>query len=175
MFYRRDAETQRLKSFQRIARHESLASKIYKGFLGVSASRRLIFLIVLAATGCGVPNLETPACVESRDIVREFYSYHFGNGLAFSADSLKQRERFLTPGLVGQFAKVEDGADPFTTGTTDFPKAFRVGECSETSNGQTAFQVLLFWRDENRTEQKTINVETVKTGDKWRINRINYE
>jgi hypothetical protein len=134
-----------------------------------------LLLTAYCLLACGIPNLETPACVESRDIVREFYSYHFGNGLGFSADSLKQRERFLTPGLVSQFAKVADGTDPFTTGTTDFPKAFRVGECKEISNGQTAFQVLLFWRDDNRTEQKTINVETVRTGDKWLINRINYE
>lgn len=134
-----------------------------------------LLLTAYCLLACGVPNLETPACVESRDIVREFYSYHFGNGLAFSADSLKQRERFLTPGLVGQFTRQAEGADPFTTGTADFPKAFRVGECKEISHGQTAFQVLLFWRDDNSSEQKTINVETVKTGDKWLINRINYE
>ena len=141
--------------------------------------RKLVFVCLLLTSygslSCGVPNLETPACVESRDIVREYYSYHFGNGLAFSADGLKQRERFLTPALFGQFAKVADGADPFTTGTSDFPKAFRVGECSETSNGQTAFQVLLFWRDDTSSQQQMISVETVKTDDKWLINRINYE
>ncbi len=134
-----------------------------------------LLLTAYCLLACGVPNLEPPACVESRDIVREFYSYHFGNGLAFSADALKQRERFLTPELVRSFVSQPEGADPFTTGTTDFPKAFRVGECSEKATDKTVFEVLVFWRDDNRTEQKTIHVETVKNGKKWLIDRINFE
>lgn len=175
MFYRRDAETQRLKSVKGIAHREPVAWSIYKGFLRVSASRRLILLIVLAAAGCGVPNLEPPACVESRDIVREFYSFHFGNGLAFSADSLKQRGRFLTPEFSARLATQPEGADPFTTGKTDFPRAFRVGECSELASDTTVFELLVFWRDDNRTEQKTIRVAARKVGDEWLIDRINYE
>jgi hypothetical protein len=138
---------------------------------------RLVCLLLTAycSLGCSVPNLETPACVESRDIVREFYSFHFGNGLAFSPESLKQRERFLTPGFSSRLATQHEGADPFTTGTTDFPKAFRVGECKETAPDKTVFEVLLFWRDDSRTEQKTIRVEAGKSGDKWLIDSVNYE
>jgi hypothetical protein len=147
--------------------------------LAVGSQRAVKFACLLLTAycllSCGVPNLETLACVESRDVVREFYSFRFGNGLAFSADALKQRERFLTPELVRNFVSQPEGADPFTTGTSDFPKAFRVGGCTEKSAERTEFQLLLFWRDDNSSQQKTINVETVKTGDKWLIDKVNYE
>lgn len=171
IFYHNGTKTQRQD--EAVLSHQTYVPK--KSRLRVSVPLWLIFFPLFASLGCSVPNLETPACVESRDIVREFYSFHFGNGLAFSPESLKQRERFLTLGLSSRLATQPEGADPFTTGTTDFPKAFRVGECTELSEGQTAFQVLLFWRDDNRTEQKTIHVQALESADKWLINNVNYE
>ena len=36
---------------------------------------------------CGsIPNLEQPECTDSRFVVKEFYSYHFGNEMKFSED-----------------------------------------------------------------------------------------
>ncbi|HLA95378.1 MAG TPA: hypothetical protein VK612_06635 [Pyrinomonadaceae bacterium] len=134
-----------------------------------------IFTFAFLLGSCSIPNLEPPSCIESRTDVREFYSFHFGNGLAFSQESLKQRERFLTPELAKRLEVEKDGADPFTTRDTDFPKAFRVGECKEISPERTEFQVLLFWRDDTRTEQREIRVEVVKDNDKWLIDKISSE
>ena len=168
IFYHRDTEAQR--QIKAILPHKLSGFKEFRLCVSVS-----LWLIIASTLACGVPNLEPPACVESRDIVREFYSFHFGNGLAFSADSLKQRERFLTTEFNVRLASQPKGADPFTTGTTDFPRAFRVGECSEMASDKTVFEVLVFWRDDNRTEQKTIRVETGKSGDEWLIDNVNYE
>ena len=135
---------------------------------------RLFCILYLAfcISSCGVPNLEPTACTEARTAVREFYSFHFGNDMKFSPDNLKLRERFLTPELSKQIASAQDGVDPFTTGTNDLPKAFRVGECNEISPERTEFQVLLFWRDDTRSEQREIKVESVKQSEKWLVDKI---
>lgn len=132
-----------------------------------------LFLLLMTLTNaCSIPNLETPSCTESRTVVREFYSFHFGNDVKFSADNLKLRERFLTPEFARSESASTEGTDPFTTGNTDFPKAFRVGECKEISPDRTEFQVLLFWRDDTRTEQREIGVETEKRNGEWLLDRI---
>lgn len=123
-------------------------------------------------SACGVPNLDPPECAESRNAVREFYSYHFGNDMKFSAEGLKSRERFLSGDLRKQAASAAEGIDPFTTGDADMPKAFRVGECRVMSHDRTSFDVLLFWKDDVRSEQRKIEVETVKSGDSWLIDKI---
>ena len=129
-----------------IFRSESFMKLAVSSKPSAAAFRRLRFACLLLTAycllACSVPNLETPACVESRDIVREFYSFHFGNGLAFSPESLRQRERFLTSGFSSRLATQPEGPDPFTTGTTDFPKAFRVGECNEKAPDKTVFEGL---------------------------------
>ncbi|MEO7674817.1 MAG: hypothetical protein ABIU09_12170 [Pyrinomonadaceae bacterium] len=129
-------------------------------------------LLALLAIGCSIPNLEPLACTESRTAVREFYSFHFGNDMRFSAENLKTRDRFLTSELSKRVGEAAAGIDPFTTGTTDFPKAFRVGECSEVSPERTEFQLLLFWRDDTRNEQREIKVEAVKQSGQWLINNV---
>jgi len=140
--------------------------------LRASVSLWLIFLIALGATGCSIPNLESPACTESKNAVREFYSYHFGNEMKFSAEGLKNRAKFLTPELAKAFASSSEGTDPFTTGSDDIPKAFRVGECREISPERTESSVLLFWRSDDRTEQREIKVETVDKNDTWLVNKV---
>lgn len=136
----------------------------------------IVFLCITALLwlqpACGVPNLDPPECAASRTAVREFYSFHFGNEMKFSEDGLKQRERFLSPGLIEQARKAKEGTDPFTTGDADLPKAFRPGECRVISPDRTSFDVLLFWKDDARSEQRTIRVEAVKNGDKWLIDKI---
>lgn len=134
--------------------------------------RFFLFFVAAASIGCGVPNLETPDCTAARTTIREFYSFHFGNEMHFSADELNKRRRFLSPGLVSQLSTAPAGADPFTTGTEDFPKAFRAGECKEVSAGRLRFNVLLFWKDDVRTEQKAIKVEMLKLGDGWVVDKI---
>lgn len=125
--------------------------------------------LVLLPGGCSIPNLETPACVDSRNALREFYSFHFGNSMTFSQQDLKARERFLTPELTEKLRSSQEGTDPFTTGTADVPKAFRAGECRELSPDRTAIGVVLFWKDDTRTEERKINVEMAKRGDAWLV------
>ena len=137
-----------------------------------SVSLRLIILIAFGATACSIPNLESPACTESKNAVREFYSFHFGNEMKFSAEGLKRREKFLAPEFAQSIAGSKEGTDPFTTGSDDIPKAFRVGECREISAERTESNVLLLWRNDDRTEEREIKVETVDKNDAWLVNKI---
>jgi hypothetical protein len=54
------------------------------------------------------------------------------------------------------------------------PRAFRVGDCTSVSDGRTKFEILIFWRDENRTEQRKITAEAVNENGAWLIDRVNY-
>ena len=137
-----------------------------KRFLG------LAILFPLGMAGCSVPNLESPACTESKNAVRDFYSFHFGNEMTFSAEGLKRREKFLSPEFAAAVAGSKDGTDPFTTDSDDIPRAFRVGECHEISPERTESNVLLFWRNDERTEQREIKVETVDKNDTWLVNKV---
>jgi hypothetical protein len=128
---------------------------------------------VFCLLSCGsVPNLEPPECTESRGVVKEFYSYHFGNEMRFSKENLKQREKFLTPEYFKSLQDLQTDGDIFTTNSTDFPKAFRVGKCEVLEPSRTHLEVLLFWKDNQRSEQKAIKAEVVKQGDKWLVNKI---
>jgi hypothetical protein len=135
-----------------------------------------ILHFALCIAGCSIPNLEPQSCIDSRTAVREFYSYHFGNGLGFSDEDLDKRKQFLTPEYFKwmRFPPRDrpPGMDPFTRTFNDPPKAFRVGECKEIAPGKADFQVLLFWRDDARSEQREIHVEVVNQNDRWLINRV---
>jgi hypothetical protein len=143
-----------------------------------SLINKVLFLCVFVPlwpmlfSACGVPNLDPPECSASRTVVREFYSFHFGNDMRFSEEGLKQRERYLSPALIDEARKGKEGTDPFTTGDADFPKAFRAGECRVISPDRTSFDLLLFWKDDVRSEQRKIKVEAVKSGAKWLIDKI---
>jgi hypothetical protein len=119
-----------------------------------------------------MPNLEAPECTESRGVVKELYSYHFGNDMKFSPENLRQREKFVTPEYYKSLQNLQTINDVFTTNSTDFPKAFRVGKCEVVDPAKTNIEVLLFWKNDARSEQKAINVEVVKQGDKWLVNKI---
>ena len=43
-----------------------------------------------------MPNLEKPECGEAREAVKQFYSFHFDNGMKPLLENLKLREKFLT-------------------------------------------------------------------------------
>ncbi|MDQ2746758.1 MAG: hypothetical protein M3T96_05810 [Acidobacteriota bacterium] len=127
----------------------------------------------LCLFSCGsIPNLEKPECEQSRDMVREFYSVHFGNEMQPSEAYLKLRERFLTADLKDLVSKnLADKRDYFTA-TDDYPKAFRIGECRIAAPGKTVFGVLLFWKTDTRTEQREVTVETVKQDNKWLVDKV---
>ena len=140
--------------------------------LCVSASRRLILLLALCSAACSIPNLEAPECDQARDAVREFYSFHFGNDLAFNADDLERRRGYLTGRFFENLKAVPPAVDPFTR-TDDVPKAFRAGECRVIEPGRrVVFELVLFWKTDTRTDQRAISVEAEKIGEKWLVDSV---
>ncbi len=133
----------------------------------------LLFAFYFLLSACSsVPNLETPECTASRGVVKEFYSYHLGNEMKFSQENLKLREKFFTPEYLKTLQSLQTENDIFTTNNLDFPKTFRIGKCEVFSPEKTNIEVILFWKDDTRSEQKSIKAEAVKQNDKWLINKI---
>ncbi len=92
--------------------------------------------------------------------------------MAPTKDNLFARKRFLTDRLFDSlWAATAVGGDHFTS-TSDYPKAFRVGECKAVNAEKTVFQVLLLWKDDKRSEQKEIAVDMVKQGDEWLVDSV---
>lgn len=130
------------------------------------------FYLLLFTSACSIPNLEKPECTEAREAVREFYSFHFGSDMRPSAEYLQKREKYLTSDWKKIISKNLDGKEDYFTLSEDYPKAFRIGACEIVEpNVKVDFGVVLFWKDEARSEQREIKVEMVKTGDKWLINK----
>ena len=119
-----------------------------------------------------MPNLEPPECTASRGVVKEFYSFHFGSEMRFSPENLKPLEKFLTADYYKSLQNLKTDGDVFTTGDLDYPKTFRTGKCEVTAPDKTSVEVLLFWRTDTRTEQRSIHAETVKQSDQWLIDKI---
>lgn len=87
-------------------------------------------------------------------------------------EKLENSKTFLTERLFEEIKSKDVTAKDYFTQTEDYPKAFRVGGCEAVSGEKTIFEVLLFWRDETRSEQKEIKVETVKENNKWLIDKV---
>ncbi|MGC2238244.1 MAG: DUF3828 domain-containing protein [Pyrinomonadaceae bacterium] len=121
---------------------------------------------------CSIPNLESPECSEASNAVREFYSFHLGNDMKPSAENLKLREKFLSKELFKTLSATSEKAKDYFTITEDYPKAFRIGRCEVVSPQKTIFEVLLFWKDTTRSEQRPIKVEAIKENEKWLIDKV---
>ncbi len=133
---------------------------------------RFLIALVLLLGACSIPNLEDPQCTAARTSVREFYSFHFGNDMKMSPENLKLREKFLSPELYRTLSAKPAGDTDYFTETADLPKTFRVGTCKAESPDKAIFQVVLFWKTETRSEQRSVNVEAVKENDSWLINKV---
>ena len=121
---------------------------------------------------CSLPNLGEPDCEAARDSVREFYSFHLANDMTFSAENLEKRKQFLVPEFYERLKSEPQQGDPFTQ-TADFPKAFRVGECKvEEAGKRVRFELVLFWKDDVRSEQRTIIVNAENRDGRWLIRDI---
>lgn len=131
------------------------------------------FAFLFAAfSGCSIPNLEAPECSDSRDAVKRFYSFHFAHDMAHTPENLSQRKPYLTDRLFNSlWAATSIPGDHFTA-SSEFPKAFRVGECKVQSPEKTTFQVLMLWHDDTSSDQKEIAVEMLKQGDKWLVDSV---
>jgi hypothetical protein len=130
--------------------------------------------LLFTFNACSIPNLESPECTDSRLAVKQFYSFHFDNDMRFSIDNLKKREKFLTPEFANVLRDTTGENDVFTTNSTDIPKAFRIVECKVIEPTKTSLELVLFWRDDVRSEQKNIHIEAVKQSDKWLLNKVLY-
>ena len=89
-----------------------------------------------------------------------------------SPENLKAREQFLTSDLIKALSASRETSKDYFTATDNYPKAFRVGSCILDAEDKARLQVLLLWRDETKSEQKEVQVETVKTGEAWLINKV---
>ncbi len=132
----------------------------------------IFFLQVIFTLSCSLPNLEKPECIDSREIVKQFYSFHFGNDMKPNFENLKAREKFLSPRLFEELKTQPETAKDYFTQTDDYPKAFRVGGCEVVSPDKTIFEILIFWKTETRTEQRATKVETVKQNGDWLIDKV---
>lgn len=133
------------------------------------------FIFVLAAlflASCSIPNLEQPECLESREPLKQFYSSHFGTDMKPSAEALDVRRRAITPELAKTLAASTETEVDYFTATKDYPKAFRLGACKVVSPERTAFDVVLFWRDDHRSEEKEVVVEMAKQSGVWLLDKV---
>jgi predicted HTH transcriptional regulator len=89
-----------------------------------------------------------------------------------SAENLKRREKFLSKELLQTFAASNETAKDYFTATEDYPKAFRAGECRTIAADRTVFGILLFWKDDGRSDQRRIEVEAVKENGNWLIDKV---
>jgi hypothetical protein len=138
--------------------------------VGMFVRLSCILLSAFCLLAC-IPSLEEPDCDQARDAVREFYSYHFGNDQKFGPQDLEQRSGYITPGFRERLHDTTQ-VDPFTL-TADTPKAFRAGECRVVEPARrVAFELLLFWKTDTRSEQRTIIVEAENVGGKWLVDRV---
>jgi hypothetical protein len=126
---------------------------------------------LLFASACRIPNLEKPECTEARQTIKEFYSLHFGNEMKPSKEYLEKREKYLTGDLKFFISKNLDDRHDYFTLTDDYPKAFRIGSCEVVEPNKTVLQVVFFWKDDARNEQRETKVEVVKDDGKWLINK----
>lgn len=141
---------------------------------GRYVSIAFLCLTVLVISGCSIPNLETPECIEARPAVRRFYSFHFGNDMMFSADGLEKRSKFLTPRLKEELGTHSGTGDPFTSGDDNVPRAYRAGKCETKAPDRAALEILLLWRDSERDTQRTITVEMQKIDSEWLIDKVQH-
>ena len=141
----------------------------------VSGMRGIFICLLLTAYGqlaCSIPNLEKPQCTAGRDVVKRFYSFHFGNDINPSPENLKAREKFLTSGLFQELSASTEQKRDYFTATDDYPRAFRVGECTADSEDKVTLQVVLLWRTDTRTQQKEVKAEAVNADGNWLINKV---
>ena len=134
-----------------------------------SVVRLCCLLLSVSLLACSVPNLEEPECIDARDGVKQFYAWYIATEAEQRGKDSELFRKFVAP-LDGEPANRE--TDRFVL-TNDFPKAMRVGECKVLEPGKrVAFEVLLFWKDDVRSEQRSIQVESENRDGKWLIRSV---
>lgn len=127
-----------------------------------------LFFVFLS--GCSVPNLESAECTSARGQLKKLYSIHFDRGFEPDDDYRKERNEFLTKELRERIDATRD--IDLLTRTSDHPKAFRIGSCTESGADTLRFGILLFWKDEERNEQRKIEAVMKRTGNEWDLDSV---
>ena len=139
----------------------------------------LFYCLLLAAycsLSCSVPNLEKPECTKARQTLKELYSFHFGNDMKFTKENLQTREKFLSEQLKLKLGTQPDSAKDYFTATDSYPKTFRVGVCKITEpEKKVEAQILLFWREGEKTEQREVKAEVINENDKWLVSSVSQQ
>jgi len=135
---------------------------------------QIVCLLLTASCqlGCRIPILESPECYASRDAVKRFYSFHFGNDMKPSPENLEARKGYLTDELATQLQSSTAGTRDYFTNSEHYPKAFQVGSCKQDSPDKTEVTILLYWRENEQNQQREVTAEMLKTGDKWLIDKV---
>lgn len=134
------------------------------------SSFSILIFVALAFTACSVPSLESESCTEARGDLKRLYSLHFDRGREPDEQYQRDIRQFLTEDLAQRID--EEGEIDYLTQTGDFPKAFRIGKCTETGKDALSFGVLLFWKDANRDEQREIEASMEKTDGGWALEKV---
>lgn len=132
----------------------------------------LLIVLGLILFGCSQPVLESEECIASRDSVKSFYSFHFGNDMKPTEENLKKRSKYLSSELNTKLSEASKSERDYFTQTDDYPKAFRAGKCSSNANGSALFEILLFWRSDEQDSQREIHLEAIKENESWVINKV---
>lgn len=130
-----------------------------------------VFLSASCLTG-SMPNLEKPQCTSARDVVKRFYSIHFGGDMRFSQENLKVREKFLTKQYAVSLQNINSPADVFTSNNEDYPRAFRLGGCEVLGEETARVEILVFWKSGDESRQQSVFAEVTKESGNWLINNI---
>jgi hypothetical protein len=143
------------------------------GGKGVLLISLCVAALGLLYPGCSLPNLEKPECSAARDAVRRFYSFHFAGDMKPTADSIKASQPYLTEDLYRSLSSGPVTPVDYFTQTDDYPRTFKIGTCQLVSQDHASLSVTLLWRDDTRTQQREVKVDTVHSGESWLINKIN--
>ena len=108
-------------------------------------------------------------------MVKSFYSFHLGNEIRPSENTLEKRAKYLSANLIQTLKKQAKTDFDYFSQTNDYPKASRVGACKTISKTRASFGVLLFWRKSDKNIQREIKVEAVKEKDQWLIDKASSE
>jgi len=105
--------------------------------------------------GCRFYSLEPIECTEARVAAKQFYSFHFGNDMAPTAENLRLRQRFITPEYYDTVLNPTDepGLDYFTQ-SNEYPRTFKIGKCVDSSSDKATFVLQVYRRDDFSTEQR---------------------
>ena len=119
---------------------------------------------------CSIPKLESPQCSEAGDQVKEFYSWYLGTDAEMRGRQPEVYDRFISPAFPKQRGTNWE-SDPFFLSTTP-PTTFKIGKCESMNDTQGKIQVQLYCRFENKTDQKEVYADVVKSGDRWLIEKV---